>query len=138
MIADYALAHLFVKIWNKNNRNGEELGVNWINSGWCYQFALVLRLIRKDAKIISTGHHVWIYWNGKHYDSNHMSGSLEPLDRTCTCGGCEAGNFHRGPRKITIKYMKEYWARYGYSGAVQDNVVRSTVRQYKKQLAKVS
>src|SRR5271154_6717720 len=71
LIVPDGLTSAFRTLWEK--KTGRY--VHDINSGWCYQFALILKLIHGDkAKIYYNYVHAWIEIDGILYDADYPLG----------------------------------------------------------------
>ena len=117
MIIPLELLKIFRKTWKECT--GDE--VLDINRGWCYQFALILHAIHGDkVKLCSTDQHVWVEFNGKHYDSEHRHGSKHPLDKGLIRSGHWYGN---------VKEIERYWNCYGIGGPVRWDVINRVVTE---------
>jgi hypothetical protein len=108
----------FVNVWNKNRADYPLYGEYSINSGWCYQFAVILHKLNPRSKIMSCDCHCWIVVGGKHYDSEHPRGSIHGL---CIRKSCEV-------KRVSLRQLQEKCKSWGNSGPIDWKVVKSVVK----------
>lgn len=130
-IIDTRLVDIFVETWNEltNNEvagNGHTLSRHRVNNGWCYQMAILIRMIY-GGKLISTrdySGHAWVRIGTRDYDSDHREG-VQPgkiwrfwgEDTTQVC---------------SLKPFQKGWKRYGYSGKVRMDVLKEAAKRFKR------
>ena len=127
------LVKTFVFVWNSHTssaidyRHRREVAQDWINYGWCYQFALVLKKVYgKECEVWSdtTGGHCWVKIGDLFYDSASRQGLPYPIT---FWGGIE-----QVERNISLARVAELWNHAGRSGPIHLKVIADTVRTWKK------
>lgn len=121
---DPNLVKVFVKVWNKHY-SYRKVEHWYINSGWCYQFAVLVRRVYGDkVKIYSDmdGGHCWVKVGTLFYDSDHLEGVKHSLTMS------------RNPhsKNISMKQVCEIWEKRGASGPVDLEVIELALKTYKK------
>lgn len=111
------LVERFMKVWNKQYQNYHPIDTpDRINYGWCYQFAMVLKLIHGNkAKLHSDHGHCWVEIDGIHFDSEYP----------------KMGTFiHPGQSKeMSVDETVDYW-KHGGSGSVDWALAKEVASLY--------
>lgn len=112
------LVDLFLEVWKE--KEGHAPSKRKINYGWCYQFALVLYRVYGGELWSAEDDHAWIKVDGKHYDSEHLTGVVDPKKLSY----CK-------PRIIGEKEFIEFWNDGGGSGKVRLEIIEEVVSRWK-------
>lgn len=118
-----SLVNTFLDVWN--DENGESVERWEINSGWCYQFAVVVRFaLGSDVHLYSDmdGGHCWVKIGDYFYDSDHLKGVKRPLSMSYS------GDDWKGP--VSIRTVQRVWHD-ANSGPVQMRTIRRVVNTWK-------
>lgn len=118
------LVDLFVNTWNRDNNKWREVHKGWINQGWCYQFAILLRRLHGGELWYDNGH-AWVKINGRFYDSDHPEGVEDVRS---------IASFH-GTQPIESNVDEEHFIRmwrHGGSGEVQVVMIEEIANIYRQ------
>lgn len=89
-----------------------------INSGWCYQFAFMLKNVYgKKVTIIDSCGHVFVEIGNRYYDSQHPFGveCAEDLVLPCLCGEHDDNEYWEDEEES----IERRWNDCGGSGCIQ-------------------
>jgi hypothetical protein len=123
-----SLVTTFVRVWNENN-DSSKVCEEYINYGWCYQFAVVIKRTFPNVKIYTDldGGHCWVKIGDYFYDSEHLNGTKQNLSMASW------GEDWQGP--VTVKTIQRIW--YGAnSGPVNIQTIDKVVREWKQLYSK--
>jgi hypothetical protein len=120
-----SLVNTFVKVWNEENSK-RKVCEWYINSGWCYQFAVVMKRaldVKVDIYTDFDGGHCWVKIGDYFYDSDHLNGVKRPLTMS------DDGKNWRGP--VMVKTVHKVWYG-GNSGPLQLRTIDKVIREWKQ------
>lgn len=134
MKIDKKLVHAFIMQWNKRIPENKLTWID-INSGRCYQFALVVQFLY-GGELRSTCNHAWVNIDGIDYDAWNLNGTnidpgvYCPIFRSVGvfCDVCD--ELGCGQTDILPQDFIEFWDEFGGSGPVEDLVIQATIDSY--------
>jgi hypothetical protein len=118
-----SLVDTFVRVWNEDNNY--KVCEEYINCGWCYQFAIVIKRAlncKVDLYTDYDGGHCWVKIGNYFYDSEHLNGTKHNLTMSTY------GNDWKGP--VAERTIQRLWAG-ANSGPVQIYTINRVIAEWK-------
>jgi len=127
-----SIVDVFIRVWNEENYSNprDHLTEDYLNCGWCYQLAVVIKKIYGNKAKFYTdydGGHCWVKIGDYHYDSNNLRGSKESLSMSYSDNTSDGA--------VPLRTIIKTW-RGANSGPVQLKTIDKVVKEWKRLHAK--